>query len=152
MKKLLLCLLVGVMSLTSCELSDPDGLADPMKWSTVPSGLKNGELKVEAEGGSSLFACKNYKSFWISSVKEEGKFKENTSYKEFDGGWYLVKIGDNELKVIINRNETNASRSFTVCVEARLRRIQVRTRCSKTIILQHLYTKKRVFIMRQCTS
>ena len=118
MKKLLLCLLVGVMSLTSCELSDPDGLADPMKWSTVPSGLKNGELKVEAEGGSSLFACKNYKSFWISSVKEEGKFKENTSYKEFDGGWYLVKIGDNELKVIINRNETNASRSFTVCVEA----------------------------------
>ena len=118
MKKLLLCLLVGVMSLTSCELSDPDGLADPMKWSTVPSGLKNGELKVEAEGGSSLFACKNYKSFWISSVKEEGKFKENTSYKEFDGGWYLVKIEDNELKVIINRNETNASRSFTVCVEA----------------------------------
>lgn len=52
MKKLLLCLMVGVMSLTSCELSDPDGLADPMKWSTVPSGLKNGELKVEAEGGS----------------------------------------------------------------------------------------------------
>lgn len=92
MKKLLLCLMVGVMSLTSCELSDPDGLADPMKWSKVPSGLKNGELKVEAEGGSSLFACKNYKSFWISSVKEEGKFKENTSYKEFDGGWYLVKI------------------------------------------------------------
>ena len=31
MKKLLLCLMVGVMSLTSCELSDPDGLADPMK-------------------------------------------------------------------------------------------------------------------------
>jgi hypothetical protein len=89
-----------------------------MKWSTVPSGLKNGELKVEAEGGSCLFACKNYKSFWIASVKEEGKFKENTSYKEFDGGWYLVKIEDNELKVIINRNETNASRSFTVCVEA----------------------------------
>lgn len=52
MKKLLLCLLAGVMSLTSCESSDPDGLADPMKWSTVPSGLKNGELKVEAEGGS----------------------------------------------------------------------------------------------------
>ena len=118
MKKLLLCLLVRVMSLTSCELSDPDGLADPMKWSTVPSGLKNGELKVKAEGGSSLFACKNYKSFWIASVKEEGEFKENTSYKEFDGGWYLVKIEDNELKVIINRNETNASRSFTVCVEA----------------------------------
>ena len=86
MKKLLLCLLAGLMSLTSCELSDPDGLADPMKWSTVPSGLKNGELKVKAEGGSSLFACKNYKSFWIASVKEEGKFKENTSYKEFDGG------------------------------------------------------------------
>ena len=81
-------------------------------------GLENGELKVEAEGGSCLFACKNYKSFWIASVKEEGKFKENTSYKEFDGGWYLVKIEDNELKVIINRNETNASRSFTVCVEA----------------------------------
>lgn len=60
----------------------------------------------------------NYKSFWINSVKEEGEFKENTSYKEFDGGWYLVKIEDNELKVIINRNETNASRSFTVCVEA----------------------------------
>ena len=118
MKKLLLCLMVGVMSLTSCELSDPDGLADPMKWSTVPSDLKNGELKVEAEGGSSLFVCKNYKSFWICSVKEEGKYKENTSYKEFDGGWYLVKIEDNELKVIINRNETNASRSFTVCVEA----------------------------------
>ena len=31
MKKLLLCLLAGVMSLTSCELSDPDGLATPMK-------------------------------------------------------------------------------------------------------------------------
>ncbi|WP_278519935.1 hypothetical protein [Leyella stercorea] len=50
MKKLLLCLLAGVMSLTSCESSDPVGLADPMKWSMVPSGLKNGELKVEAEG------------------------------------------------------------------------------------------------------
>lgn len=55
--------MVGVMSLTSCELSDPDGLADPMKWSTVPSGLKNGELKVEAEGGSSLFACKKLQKF-----------------------------------------------------------------------------------------
>ena len=60
MKKLLLCLLAGVMSLTSCELSDPDGLAAPMKWSTVPSGLKNGELKVEAEGGSCLFASGSY--------------------------------------------------------------------------------------------
>lgn len=89
-----------------------------MKWSTVPSGLKNGELKVEAEGGSSLFACKNYKSFWIASVKEEGEFKETTSHKEFEGGWYLVKVEDNKLKVIINRNETNASRSFTICVEA----------------------------------
>lgn len=53
-------------------------------------------------------------------LQREGrrKYKENTSYKEFDGGWYLVNIEDNELKVIINRNETKASRSFTVCVEA----------------------------------
>lgn len=80
--------------------------------------MKNGELEVEAEGGSNLFVCKNYNSFWIASVKEEGEFKETTSYKEFDGGWYLVKIEDNELKVIINRNETIASRSFTLCVEA----------------------------------
>lgn len=63
MKKLLLCLLAGVMSLTSCESSDPDGLADPMKWSTVPSGLKNGELKVKAEGGSCLFAWQKLQKF-----------------------------------------------------------------------------------------
>lgn len=63
MKKLLLCLMVGVMSLTSCELSDPDGLATPMKWSTVPSGLKNGELEVKAEGGNCLFACKKLQKF-----------------------------------------------------------------------------------------
>lgn len=138
MKKLLLCLLAGVMSLTSCELSDPDGLADPMKWSTIPSGLKNGELKVEAEGGSSLFACKNYKSFWIASVKEEGEFKENTSYKEFDGGWYLVKIEDNKLKVIINRNERITFLHGLRGSRKRLRRIQVRTRCCKTIILQYI--------------
>lgn len=67
MKKLLLCLLVGVMSLTSCESSDPVGLADPMKWSTVPSGLKNGELKVEAEGESCLFACKTTKVFGLAA-------------------------------------------------------------------------------------
>ena len=118
MKKLLLCLLASVMSLTSCESSDPEGLVDTMKWSTVPSGLKNGELKVKAEGGNCLFACKNYNGFWIASVKEKGEFKETTSHKEFEGGWYLVKVEDNKLKVIINSNETNASRSFTVCVEA----------------------------------
>lgn len=55
--------MVGVMSLTSCELSDPDGLATPMKWSTVPSGLKNGELEVKAEGGNCLFACKKLQKF-----------------------------------------------------------------------------------------
>lgn len=118
MKKLLLCLLVGVISLTSCDVSDPDGLADPMKWSTVPSGLKNGELNVDAEGGSCLFVCKNYKDYWISDVKEEGVFKEMTSNKEFKGDWYLIKVEDHQLKVVINRNETGASRSFTVGVQA----------------------------------
>ena len=118
MKKLFLCLLAGVMSLTSCDVSDPDGLADPMKWSTVPSGLKNGELNVEAAGGSCLFVCKNYKDYWISDVKEEGVFKEMTSNKEFKGDWYLIKVEDHQLKVVINRNETGASRSFTVGVQA----------------------------------
>ena len=118
MKKLLLCLLASVMSLTSCDVSDPDGLADPMKWSTVPSGLKNGELNVDAEGGSCLFVCKNYKHYWIASVKEEGVFKEITSGEEFKGDWYLIKVEDHQLKVIINRNETGASRSFMVSVEA----------------------------------
>lgn len=118
MKKLLLCLLAGVISLTSCDVSDPDGLADPMKWSTVPSGLKNGELNVEAAGGSCLFVCKNYKDYWISDVKEEGVFKEMTSNKEFKGDWYLIKVEDHQLKVVINRNETGTSRSFTVGVQA----------------------------------
>lgn len=118
MKKLLLCLLAGVMSLTSCDVSDPDGLADPMKWSTVPSGLKNGELNVEAAGGSCLFVCKNYKNYWIASVEEGGKFLEMTSGKEIKGDWYLIKVEDHQLKVVINRNETGTSRSFTVGVQA----------------------------------
>lgn len=118
MKKLFLCLLVGVISLTSCDVSDPDGLADPMKWSTVPSGLKNGELNVDAEGGSCLFVCKNYKNYWIASVEEGGKFLEMTSGKEIKGDWYLIKVEDHQLKVVINRNETGTSRSFTVGVQA----------------------------------
>lgn len=118
MKKLLLCLLVGVMSLASCDVSDPDGLTDPMKWSTVPSGLKNGELNVDAEGGSCLFVCKNYKKYWIASVEEGGKILEMTSGEEFKGDWYLIKVEDHQLKVVINRNETGTSRSFTVGVQA----------------------------------
>lgn len=41
-----------------------------------------------------------------------------TSGKEIKGDWYLIKVEDRELKVIINRNETGASRSFTVGVQA----------------------------------
>lgn len=90
-----------------------------------PYEVEHGSVGLEkrrTESGSrrrKLPVClQKLQKFWIASVKEEGEFKENTSYKEFDGGWYLVKIEDNELKIIINRNETNASRSFTLCVEA----------------------------------
>ena len=136
MKKLLLCLLSGVMSLTSCESSDPVGLADPMKWSTVPSGLKNGELKVEAEGGSCLFACKNYKSFWIASVKEEGKHFIQGVLRR------LVSRQDRGQRTKgYHQSQRNERITFLHGLRGsrkRLRRIQVRTRCCKTIILQYI--------------
>lgn len=125
----LLSLLVLAVVAGCNEKDDPDGLWTPMKWErysypTIAEG-QNRIITVPGEGGTYVFRCKNYSSFWFSSPSfaetEYGEFKlfplkyEDAEFKCFDNGWCEAVADADSFEVTFQRN-TGDVRSALVVV------------------------------------
>ena len=103
--KMLMMLAVAGIALSACEKTRMEGDWDPMKWKDE-SGLASIDniYQVPASGGSYKFHCKNYSSFWISSIEEGGDTYqpglENNDWQDLSGQWSHVQcLPDGDLVV-----------------------------------------------------
>lgn len=77
-KLLLFVLMVLPFFVTACSKDDGDW--EPMKWRSEVKKASDGYIHVPPEGGTFVFYCKNYSSFWINQVTEA---EPNTEEKRF---------------------------------------------------------------------
>jgi hypothetical protein len=66
MKKIILLACLSMLTLSACDISEPDG-----KWS--PIKLTKNPLEVPAEGGTVKTSVKNYSSLWLIGLMRDGK-------------------------------------------------------------------------------
>jgi hypothetical protein len=111
-----------MLSITSCNGDDGDW--DDMKWKIeTPSVRKtNGIIEVSENGGTYIFVCRNYSSFWFSNVSEDG-IEVLPPYMDADypivfSENFRAEIHGNRMTVIFNANKTSQTRQFTIGVTA----------------------------------
>lgn len=126
MKKKLLLLVLMALSLFIASCSDDDGKVDSMKWKTEVKKSGDGYIHLSPEGGTFVFHCTNYDSFWITCVTEqEAKGEEQYFYptsKENEdlsitSYWLTAKHEVNKLTVTILPTTSDANRFMKVCVQ-----------------------------------
>ena len=127
MKKRLWLLLLLVIPLFISSCSKEDGDWDPMKWQTEVKKSSDGNIHVSPNGGTFVFYCKNYSSFWLTEVTEsepggtekhfypEYNDRENFSIKEAAFASYLILI---EFTVTIEPTTSNGFRFIKLEIEA----------------------------------
>lgn len=111
---------IALLAFVSCDSYHKDGDWDPMKWETNVPNMKNNHITVTETGGTYTFKCKNYKSFWIDSVKEDDKYVEfgNEERNNATGEWSAVIVDENVLEVSVSENSGNSSRSLSITLQA----------------------------------
>ena len=118
MKKILpILLLIGMLA--SCSKDDGDW--EPMKWKATSSVKEEkGSFIIEAEGATVTFICKNYSSPWIGGARIGNQYinPDENGYKSLKGEWFSARITDNQLEVVINKNNTPMARAFLLEVTA----------------------------------
>lgn len=114
MKKYL-CLIIYTIAFLSCNSEDGDW--EPMEWKSDASAyLKKDHIAVPESGGVYTLHCKNYATFWLSSVFEDGVQIEldSTARSAAKGMWSSVEIRKNAMIVVISPNDGNPSRCLSV--------------------------------------
>lgn len=115
MKKYI-CLIIYTISFLSCNSKDEDW--KPMKWKADASAyLKKDHIEVPESGGVYTLYCKNYATFWLSSVFEDGvqiELSDSTARSAAKGMWSSIEIRKNAITVVISPNDGNPSRSLSV--------------------------------------
>ena len=111
---------IALLAFVSCDTYHKYGDWDPMKWETNVSDMKNNHIQVTETGGTYTFRCKNYRSFWINSVEENGKYVEilNEEHNSITGVWYAVSVDENILEVSIATNSDDNVRNLSVTMQA----------------------------------
>lgn len=108
-------LILLAISIILAACSREDGDWDPMEWD---NRLDNTE--VAAKGGSYSTTCKNYPSFWIGDIMENGQYVEITDPKlqTADGGWYVVSINGKKATFVFHANDSGTERTASVTLTA----------------------------------
>lgn len=110
MKKYL-CLIIYTIAFLSCNSKDGD-------WEPVDASayLKKDYIAVPESGGVYTLFCKNYATFWLSSVFEDGVQIEldSTARSATKGMWSSIEIRKNAMIVVISPNDGNLSRCLSV--------------------------------------
>lgn len=111
---LLLSQFVSIFIFSFCESRDGDW--EPMKWKTDAKMDKERVIHVPVDGGTYVFKCKNYNSFWLSNVFEDDKDVsiDNKEWKYAIGEWSSVEIEKNVMTVTVSLNDGNRSRLLKV--------------------------------------
>lgn len=111
---LLPLLILPILVFVSCESRDGDWEA--MKWETDVKMDKEKVITVSVNGGTYVFKCKNYSSFWLSAVLEDDKdiSIDNQKWENAIGEWSSVKIEKNVMTVIVSPNDSNHNRILKV--------------------------------------
>lgn len=120
-KFLLFMLLVLPFFFSSC--SKEDGEVEPMKWKTEVKKSSDGCFHVSPEGGTYVFHCTNYDSFWIPVVTEkevggEEKRYEGNKNDSIAADWLTVKSDGKTLTVTILPTKLDGNRYMEVSVQA----------------------------------
>lgn len=110
---LLSVLILSILVFASCESKDGDW--DAMKWKTDVK-IDKGKVTVPVNGGTYVFKCKNYGSFWLSTVSEDDKEVSIDNQKGGNaiGEWSSVNIEKNVMTVIISPNDSDHNRLLKV--------------------------------------
>ena len=121
--RIILVMTVAVISLASCDITDPDGKWTPMDWEAEgPVQITDGIYSVSATGSEFTFACLNYSKPWIADVLFNGKYYhppyELNDYRTITVDWFKASISENMLKVVIDANETAEDRQIELTVTA----------------------------------
>ena len=127
MKKRLLLLILMALPLFISSCSDDDGEGAPMKWETEVKGItsSNGYIQLPSEGGTFVFQCTNYDSFWLTGVTEqEAGGEEHRSEPMYADGnlsiianWLTAKTEGNKLTITISPTTSNGNRFMKVFVQ-----------------------------------
>lgn len=110
--------LLVVTGLTACGGTDEpeilDGIWPPMEWSAEVE--KN--ITVPAEGGTYLFTCTNYDSFWIAELEEDGQHTERDydDFQHIQGAWLGAGVEENVMTVTIAPNTGESQRTARLTV------------------------------------
>ena len=91
MKRRLWLLLLLVIPLFISSCSKEDGDWDPMKWQTEVKKSSDGNIHVSPNGGTFVFYCKNYSSFWLTA-KCEGNKLTVTIEPTTSNGFRFIKL------------------------------------------------------------
>ena len=127
MKKNLLLLFLMVLPFFVSSCSDEDGDWDPMKWKTEVKKSSDDYFHVPPQGGTYVFYCTNYSSFWVVSATEKVARGEEKSFSpNYDDNkdasittdWLTAKSEGNILTVTIQPTTLDANRFMKVEVEA----------------------------------
>lgn len=107
----------------SCNLDDPDGKWDPMKWKAdVPVQTTDGVYTIRAVGEELTFSCRNYSSPWIASAVSNGEYfyppREANDFNTITTDWFRAETSGNKLNVVFEANETTSERRLELTVTA----------------------------------
>lgn len=121
-KTLFLLFLINIM-LFSCESRDGDW--DPMIWESndISNINKNkNNIDVPQAGKSYVFTCKNYKSFWVYAIRENGKQLEDVQLfidsPQYEDSYLSISIDKNKIHVTVFPNEGDQIRNISIGVTA----------------------------------
>ena len=119
----ILVMTVAVISLASCDKKDPDGKWAAMDWRVeVPVQITDGIYNVSTAGSELTFSCRNYSKPWIENALFNGKYyyppRDLNDYRTITTDWFKASVSENELKVIIDANETAEDRQIELTVTA----------------------------------
>lgn len=123
MKKILLPLssIIFGAAFVACESESIDGDWEPMKWETnVPIKNEKHIIEVPISGNTYIFKCKNYTSFWVYALHENGKnIPINPEDSEIvTGEWYSINIKDNTMTVSISSNNNDYNQILNLGIQA----------------------------------
>lgn len=88
-----------------------------MEWKVDASAyLKKDHIAVPESGGVYTLYCKNYATFWLSSVFEDSVQIEldSTARSAAKGMWSSIEIRKKAMIVVISPNDGNLSRRLSV--------------------------------------
>lgn len=111
---LLPMLILSIFVFAACESKDGDW--EKMKWETDVKMDKEKIITVPVTGGTYVFKCTNYGSFWLSGVLEDDKDVsiDDVRWENAIGKWSSVKIEKNVMTVIVFPNNDNRNRLLKV--------------------------------------